>query len=96
MDVHVTGKCHIRKPKFDEKYVSRKNPGHVSNVTCQNLLPAVDRFDATVEWIPMIFLRFFGYFLTQMGPKVDFATGAVPMLLCCNQKQFCKYLKNMI
>jgi len=33
---------------------------------------AFDRLDATAERIPIIFLRFFGFFRTRMGPKVNF------------------------
>jgi len=33
---------------------------------------AFDKFDSTAERILMEFSRFFGPFLTQMGPKVDF------------------------
>jgi len=33
---------------------------------------AFDRLDATAERIPIIFLRFSGFFLTQMGPNVNF------------------------
>jgi len=32
---------------------------------------AFDRLDATAEKIPVNFLKVFGSFLTQMGPKVD-------------------------
>jgi len=33
---------------------------------------AFDRLDATAERIPIIFLRFSGFSLNQMGPKVNF------------------------
>jgi len=38
---------------------------------------AFDRFDGTVERILVNFWRIFGLFLTQMGPKVGFANGAI-------------------
>jgi len=38
---------------------------------------ASDRFAATEDRIFMIFWRFFGPFLTQMGQKVDFAPEAI-------------------
>jgi len=62
-----------------------KSPGHVSNVTMRSFAFAFDRFDVTVERIPMKFLRFFGLLLNQMELKDDFAPGAICMLLCCNQ-----------
>jgi len=45
----------------------------------------LDRFDANAERIPLKFIGFFGPLRTQMGPKVDFAPGAIRILLCCNQ-----------
>jgi len=38
----------------------------------RSLTCAFDRFNATAKRSPMKFLRFFGPFLAQMGPKVDF------------------------
>jgi len=47
---------------------------------------ALNRFDATVEWIPMNFLRFSGHFLIQVVPKIDFAPRAIRILICWNQR----------
>ena len=44
----------------------------------------LDRFDATAERIPLKILRFFGPLHPQMGSNVDFAPGAICILLCCN------------
>ena len=47
---------------------------------------AFDRFNATTGRRPVKFWMFFGHFLTQMGPKVDFAPGAICILLYCYQR----------
>jgi hypothetical protein len=39
-----------------------------------------------MEYYEKKFLRVFGPFLTQMGPKVDFAPGVIRILLCCYKK----------
>jgi len=53
-------------------------------VTFGDRLPVL-LIDTTTERIPFKFLRVFRLFFTQMGPKVDFAPGAIRILLCCNQ-----------
>ena len=51
------------------------------NLDNQDRALRLDRF----ERIPLKFSRFFGLLHTQMGPKFDFAPGAIRILLCCNQ-----------
>jgi len=46
---------------------------------------AFDRINAPAGRIHMKFLRFFGPFFTQIGPKVDFTPGAIRILFCCYQ-----------
>jgi len=67
-------KWHLTKEKYDRKqFCSRNLLEHVfwCNFS-RSLHCAFDRLDATTERIPVIFLRFSGFFLTQMGPKVNF------------------------
>ena len=83
MDLLV--KWHINQNSTRNKFV-KKNPW--ARFWCnfpRSSACAFDRSDATVEWIPMKFLRCFGLSLNQMGPKVDLAPGAIRMMLCCNQ-----------
>jgi len=69
-----------RKKNFKKKPWARFEGNFPRSSAC-----AFDQFDVTVEWIPIIFSRGFVRFLTQMGPKVYFAPGAIRMLLCCNK-----------
>jgi len=45
-----------------------------------------DDLQSTAARIPMKNLSFFGPFFTQMGPKVDFAPGAIRISLCWYQR----------
>jgi len=76
--------------KFDEKYFFQEKVlgcfwCNFLKILLRSFACAFDRFDATVERIPVKFLRFYGLFHTQMGTKVVFAPGAVRILLCHNQ-----------
>jgi len=85
MDLPV--KWRFSEYKFDVKYVFQENALGIlliqlSEIFCLRFY----RFNATAGRIPMKTFRVFKPFLTQMGPKVDFAPGAMRILFFCYQR----------
>ena len=63
----------LRKENMTRNNIFKKLPWACFQCNfLRSLEYAFDRLDATAERIPVKFWGFFGSFLTQMGPKVDF------------------------